>query len=633
MNRRSLLISGLTALAFPLTALSAQQGKSFALLIGVEQYDSPDIARLNFAVTDVTAVGTALRESLGFATVRLLTSDTTDARLKPTNVNVFKALDNLATEIGPEDTFVLYFSGHGFSKEGQNFLGSINADPSSVETLSISSVPVATLQSKLKKIKAKQVILIMDACRNDPEAGKGEGDNKLTSDFAKTLGVVARAGGGEGSASAVLFACSEGERAFEEPSFGHSVFTKFLLEGLSGKAASLSLEDVTAYTAGEVKKWAKERGKKQTPDYARNGTGKLVFSSKVIAAAEPAPIVEAARVAKKSFRASLVFKNAPAGSVIKVNGAVVSGGSYGEDLTESESKSVSVLITARGFKADGGEVVIKRGVVSEYDVRLEPDPVVPSSKSKAASAASKARSGGCPQLAAYLEQLQPIPGGSFNMGSSDGDSDEKPVHRVTLTDFWLSRTLVPQELWAEYARVGGGSMPSAPSWGWLSNHPIVNVSWNDIQGFCTWASRVSGFELVLPSEAQWEYAARGGGKDVKWPWGNTFDSSKCVNGTNGKGRTAPVDRSDRVFAVRFSNGSELLDMSGNVWQWCSDWFGAYGPGSVTNPTGASSGSYKVLRGGSWNYSGAVNYRCAIRYNNNPTNADSFRGFRLLHPGL
>jgi formylglycine-generating enzyme required for sulfatase activity len=126
------------------------------------------------------------------------------------------------------------------------------------------------------------------------------------------------------------------------------------------------------------------------------------------------------------------------------------------------------------------------------------------------------------------------------MGSSDGDSDEKPVHRVTLTDFWLSRTLVPQELWAEYARVGGGSMPSAPSWGWLSNHPIVNVSWNDIQGFCTWASRVSGFELVLPSEAQWEYAARGGGRDVKWPWGNTFDGSKCVHNVspgNSQGRT------------------------------------------------------------------------------------------------
>jgi len=582
MNRRSLLISGLTALAFPLTALSAQQGKSFALLIGVEQYDSPDIARLNFAVTDVTAVGTALRESLGFATVRLLTSDTTDARLKPTNVNVFKALDNLATEIGPEDTFVLYFSGHGFSKEGQNFLGSINADPSSVETLSISSVPVATLQSKLKKIKAKQVILIMDACRNDPEAGKGEGDNKLTSDFAKTLGVVARAGGGEGSASAVLFACSEGERAFEEPSFGHSVFTKFLLEGLSGKAASLSLEDVTAYTAGEVKKWAKERGKKQTPDYARNGTGKLVFSSKVIAAAEPAPIVEAARVAKKSFRASLVFKNAPAGSVIKVNGAVVSGGSYGEDLTESESKSVSVLITARGFKADGGEVVIKRGVVSEYDARLEPDPVVLASKVKGSRKTRK---------------------GNVEMCFVPGNG--------TISDFWMDATPVTVAQYKAYCAATGKSMPKdKPDWDWIDDHPMVNVNWHDASGYATWAGG------RLPTSAEFEYAARDGGRNIEFPWGNTFDTSKlwCSISFGDAGKTASVKRQDRIFV----NTHGLSDMAGNVWQWCSD-----GPDSA----------YRYAKGGSWINDNAGFFRCAIRLDDNPTIASSNWGFRLLHPGL
>ncbi|MCX6367477.1 MAG: SUMF1/EgtB/PvdO family nonheme iron enzyme [Armatimonadetes bacterium] len=585
MNRRSLLVSGLTALAFPLTAFSAQQGKSFALLIGVEQYDSPDIARLNFAVTDVTAVGTALRESLGFGTVRLLTSDTTDARLKPTNVNVFKALDNLATEIGPEDTFVLYFSGHGFSKEGQNFLGSINADPSSVETLSISSVPVATLQSKLKKIKAKQVILIMDACRNDPEAGKGEGDNKLTSDFAKTLGVVARAGGGEGSASAVLFACSEGERAFEEPSFGHSVFTKFLLEGLSGKAASLSLEDVTAYTAGEVKKWAKERGKKQTPDYARNGTGKLVFSTKVIAAAEPAPIVEAARVAKKSFRASLVFKNAPAGAVIKVNGAVVSGGSYGEDLTESESKSVSVLITARGFKADGGEVVIKRGVVSEYDVRLEPepipDPVVPAGKVKGSR---KTRKGNA--------EMCFVPGNG------------------TIADFWMDATPVTVAQYKAYCAATGKSMPKdKPSWDWIDDHPMVYVSGNEASAFATWAGG------RLPTSAEFEYAARDGGRNIEYPWGNDAPSDQLwwTKTSDDKG-TAPVKRSSNIFV----NSHGLSDMAGNVWQWCSD-----GPDSAS----------RYLKGGSWVDEYAVNFRCVDRFNIAPTNAYDSWGFRLLHPGL
>ena len=255
MDRRTVLL-GSVGFAVPV-AMQLPRGKSIALLVGVEEYENPDIARLRFAVKDVTAIGSILEKSLGYSNVRILTSETRDSRLRPTNINIIKALDVVATEVGPNDTFLFYFSGHGFSKEGQSFLGSINVDPDSVETLRLSSLPVADLQSKLKKIRARQVILIMDACRNDPEAGKGGGDNRLTSDLAKSLSVAARSASEAGGGSAMLFACSEGERAFEEPGFEHSVFTHFLLQGLSGKAGSLAVDDVVSFTAGEVAKWAK----------------------------------------------------------------------------------------------------------------------------------------------------------------------------------------------------------------------------------------------------------------------------------------------------------------------------------------------------------------------------------------
>jgi formylglycine-generating enzyme len=218
-------------------------------------------------------------------------------------------------------------------------------------------------------------------------------------------------------------------------------------------------------------------------------------------------------------------------------------------------------------------------------------------------------------LAAYLEQMQLIPGGTFQRGG-----------RVTLSDFWMGRTLVPQEIWREYRR---GEMPKAPRWGWKAHHPMVNVSWYDVLGFCDWVSDVSGVAFAMPTEAQWEYAARGGGKDVTYPWGSTFDSSKLVHEGNSRGRSAPVDRSDRVYAVKFSNGSELLDMAGNVWQWCYDWYDSYLKAPVTNPTGPSSmvlsKRFKIIRGGSFY---CASDSCAERNNTYPDSGDRGLGFRL-----
>jgi formylglycine-generating enzyme required for sulfatase activity len=220
------------------------------------------------------------------------------------------------------------------------------------------------------------------------------------------------------------------------------------------------------------------------------------------------------------------------------------------------------------------------------------------------------------------------------MGGSKYDA-EKPVHSVTLSAFRMGATPVTVSVWKEYCAATGISLPVAPSWGLLDDHPVVNVSWNDIMGsngkggFCAWASDIAGFRLTLPTEAQWEYAARGGVDDQEFPWGNTFDRSKlwCSQKDYGDaGKTAPVVRSSKIYRNAFG----LMDMVGNVWQWCSDLEGPYSSGSQTDPVGPASPSVnaRCVRGGSWVSDYPDTFRCANRVMNDPGDRIDDIGFRL-----
>jgi formylglycine-generating enzyme required for sulfatase activity len=221
------------------------------------------------------------------------------------------------------------------------------------------------------------------------------------------------------------------------------------------------------------------------------------------------------------------------------------------------------------------------------------------------------------------------------MGSNGGSGDEKPVHSVSLSSFYMGASPVTFAVWKEYCAATGTALPEPPSWGWLDDHPVVNVSWDDIMGvdgtggFCAWASEIAGGRLTLPSEAQWEYAARGGVGGQEFPWGNIFDSNRlwCSGKDLGDaGKTAPVNRSTRIYR----NPYGLTDMAGNVWEWCSDLYDAYLSESQTNPTGPSSTSDNVrcVRGGSWLDDDPDVFRCANRGWYYPDSRGYIIGFRL-----
>jgi serine/threonine-protein kinase len=250
-----------------------------------------------------------------------------------------------------------------------------------------------------------------------------------------------------------------------------------------------------------------------------------------------------------------------------------------------------------------------------------------------------------------------VPAGEFEMGSETGGSEESPVHTVSLDAFWIDRTEVTNAIFEIFVNQTGHQTDAEKAgWSYVFNgservhtnaanwehpegpgsgiagkaaYPVIHVSWNDAQAYCEWAGR------HLPSEAEWEKAARGTDGRA-YPWGNTFSGarlnfcdSNCSfdwkdNSSNdGYADTAPVGS--------FLTGASpygALDMAGNVGEWVADWFdsGYYASSPSSNPAGPTSGQYRVLRGGSWLY-GEGGVRSALRAVNYPDVTGYPIGFR------
>ncbi len=214
--------------------------------------------------------------------------------------------------------------------------------------------------------------------------------------------------------------------------------------------------------------------------------------------------------------------------------------------------------------------------------------------------------------------MVPVAGGTFRMGATaeqqNPDSDEKPVHSVTLTSYYIGQTEVTQALWEAV-------MGKNPSWFKGADLPVENVSWDDCQTFIRKLNKLTGQKFRLPTEAEWEYAARGGGKSKGYQYAgsNNLEEVAWYGGNSGS--------KTHAVGTRRANELGLYDMSGNVWEWCSDWKGSYSGSAQTNPQGPSSGSYRVLRGGCW-FSDAGSCRVADRIISSPGNRGSLLGLRL-----
>jgi formylglycine-generating enzyme required for sulfatase activity len=232
-----------------------------------------------------------------------------------------------------------------------------------------------------------------------------------------------------------------------------------------------------------------------------------------------------------------------------------------------------------------------------------------------------------------------IPAGTFTMGCTDGDSscaeDEKPAHTVTISrPFYLAFTLTMNFQYQKCVDAGACHGQADQT---KNGHPVVNVTWNQAREFCAWTGG------RLPTEAEWEYAARGGVGEWRFPWGREAhkgDANFVDNGGRGVefislgfsdgaykalGLEKPAEETSQVGTFP-TNGYGLDDMAGNVLQWTADWKGPYTSDAATDPTGLAAGTRRILRGGSWVVTGA-GVRVSVRYSDDPEDALSTIGFR------
>ncbi|MDE5419205.1 formylglycine-generating enzyme family protein [Labilibaculum sp. DW002] len=208
-----------------------------------------------------------------------------------------------------------------------------------------------------------------------------------------------------------------------------------------------------------------------------------------------------------------------------------------------------------------------------------------------------------------------VQGGNFQMGSNNGDPDEKPIHSVTISSFEIGKYEVMQAQWTAV-------MDNNPSHFKGDSLPVEQVDWNEIQTFINKLNEQTGLNYRLPTEAEWEFASRGGNLTHSYTYSgsNTLDDVAWYINNSG-------NKTHKVGSKQ-ANELGIYDMSGNVWEWCSDIYGSYSSNSQTNPQGSSSGSYLDNRGGGW-FSGENRCPVSNRSNCYPSSNYDSLGFRLV----
>ncbi len=214
-----------------------------------------------------------------------------------------------------------------------------------------------------------------------------------------------------------------------------------------------------------------------------------------------------------------------------------------------------------------------------------------------------------------------VPAGTFQMGSEEGSSNESPVHAVTLNPFWMDEHEVTNKMYQACTSCDPPDNRDRYDDENYLDHPVVYVSWEDARAYCAWA------DARLPTEAEWEYAARGGLEGKTYPWGD--DDPVCTAGAENGAQSGSCDGSTTPAKTFAANGYNLYDMAGNVWEWTADWYDSdyYSNSPQVDPQGPEdAATYRVLRGGSW-FGFEYYLRVALRSRVNPTSSWFGYGFR------
>ena len=570
-----LFLVGMLALASPwvrpqlAAAAQSETGRRWAILIGVNEYSNAQ--GLKYSVADQQA----LRDQLiaaGYSKQRLflLRDGAPEARYLPFKSNIEQQLQLVLGLVDENDTVLVAFSGHGVQFGEKAYLCPTDTNLDDPATM----VSLDWVYGQLKRCPAAFKLLTIDACRNDPRV---EGRRALTDEtngFARSLGKPPPEG------IVLLSSCSPGEISMEDKQFGHGVFMHFLLDGFGGKAdtdkdSKISLHELSRYAGQETKLYVARRFNMSQRPYLKGD---------VTIEALDFPIAELMRPSLLTNSIGMKLKLIPAG-----------------EFQMGSGKSAEEIARLFDSKA-------------EYHKDEHPQHRVRITK-------------------------------PFYMG----------VHEVTVGQFHEFVRAEGYKTESERDGEGGYGWNKAegkfegrdPKYNWRNtgfsqddSHPVVNVTWNDAVAFCKWLSGKEGKQYRLPTEAEWEYACRAGTTTMYYCGDDPEGLARVGNVADGTARRqfsewTTISADDgHVFTAPVgqfrANDFGLYDMHGNVYEWCQDWYGEqyYAISPSADPKGASSGSSRVLRGGSWNY--VAGYcRSANRDRLTAGNRSIDDGFRLL----
>ena len=326
---------------------------------------------------------------------------------------------------------------------------------------------------------------------------------------------------------------------------------------------------------------------------------------------------------------TLTIKYMPTNATVLVDNKMVKG-TNGVAQTTLPVGQHSFVVVCDGYESEEGMVKLKASAPSNIQITLTKEAVAiqqnivsqPAVAQQPVVQAPIANSDNItiPVKDGISIDMVRVEAGTFTMGATaemkNTEDSEKPTHRVTLTnDYYIGKYEVTQALWQAV-------MGDDPSYFKGDNLPVEAVTWDDCQEFIGKLNRITGKTFRLPTEAEWEYAARGGNKSRGYQYSGSNNPSNVAWYDDNSG--------DKTHAVGTKQPNELgiYDMSGNVWEWCQDWYETYSSSSQVNPTGANSGSCRVVRGVSW-YNNARDCRLSLRGSNTPDFRSSNLGLRLV----
>ncbi len=530
------LICGLALiLGLPLPSNAASR---VALIIGIDDYTHlPDLAN---AGRDAQAIADQLTR-LDFEVM---------LRRQTSRRQFYRALAEFENRLASGGTGVVYFAGHGIQSDGRNYLIPADAQIEIDDDLEAEAIDAGRILESMARSGNPLNILILDACRDNPLP-------RRTRSAARGLSVTSIPSGAKGTA--IIYAAGEGQVAEDGPSGGHGVFTEALLNAL--EMSNLTLEQVIKNVTKNV---VERTNGRQRPWSLASIQGDFYFNPQAV----PTPKVS----------------TAPAAAGTAITHTDIAHEVW---LTVKESDDLETL---RNYKKQFSDTPYALAADAKIAMLTSP---TPGSQSVPAQAATKQAG----QLASTQthgpHQMVFMPTDCYLMGSepgSPGHQSDEVFHRVCMDAFRIDRYEVTFEAYDEFARATGRDLPDDDGMG-RGKHPVINVDWDDAWAYAHWVSDKYGASFRLPTEAEWEYACRGGGRDEQYCGGDEPDEVAVYRTS----ATAPV-------GSKVPNKLGIHDMSGNAWEMtCSPYYMSASVGGEQKCLEHYQHRNRslVFRGGSW----------------------------------